>query len=74
MPEADSDITIVYGVPKNPEDLTKGWKSLNADNDETLASKKLTDLSVVAFALVEPMDDEEDVEFEVELPSYEDDA
>ncbi|KAK5654026.1 hypothetical protein OQA88_7703 [Cercophora sp. LCS_1] len=67
----DNDTKIVYGVPRKADDLSKGWRNLKASDDDTLASKKLTDLTAVAFALVDPMDDDEEVEFEVELPSFE---
>ncbi|KAK0657983.1 hypothetical protein B0T16DRAFT_70849 [Cercophora newfieldiana] len=74
IPADDSEVTIVYGVPKSMDDLSMGWKDLKAKGGDTLADKKLGEQSVVAFALVDA-DDEDGgrVEFEVELPTFEDD-
>src|SRR4051812_42122477 len=65
-----ADVQVIYGVPKNPENLSLGWKDLKAKDDDTLAEKKLVDLAAVAFALVAADDEEGRVEFVVELPSY----
>jgi len=74
IPDDDSEIKVMYGLPRNVEDLTLGWKELKTKERDTLGSKGLKDLAAVAFALVDA--DEIDgarVEFEVELPIiYED--
>lgn len=63
----------MYAVPKDKEDLTRGWKEVKAKDDDTLAERKLVDLTAVAFALVDAEDEDASVEFVVDVPMpYED--
>ncbi|KAK3693285.1 hypothetical protein B0T22DRAFT_37302 [Podospora appendiculata] len=72
VPDSDAEVSIVYGVFKNVNDPSQGWKKLNAKDKDTVAGKKLTDQSVVAFALLDSDADEEDVQFDVVLPTLDD--
>ena len=71
---ANGDIAIAYGVPKNPVDLTLGWKSLQAGDEDTVGGKRLADNCAVAFTLLDADGDEDAVEFEVEVPMLEDEV
>ncbi|KAK0624526.1 hypothetical protein B0T17DRAFT_616745 [Bombardia bombarda] len=68
----DHDIRVAYAAPRNPNDLSQGWKRINVRERDTLADKQLTDLSAVAFALISPEEEDDIVEFQVELPISED--
>ncbi|KAI1489493.1 hypothetical protein F5X96DRAFT_640667 [Biscogniauxia mediterranea] len=69
----DEPSRIVFAVPKAPADLSQGWKPLNVGEDDTPASRNLKDNSVVAFAIrPEDADGEEEISFDVDLPSWED--
>ncbi|KAK3904557.1 hypothetical protein C8A05DRAFT_31682 [Staphylotrichum tortipilum] len=72
LPADDADVKIAYALPKNSNDLSQGWKNLNAQPTDTLAEKKLSDVSSVAFALLDPEADETEAEFVVEVPKLED--
>ncbi|KAK4444145.1 hypothetical protein QBC34DRAFT_385575 [Podospora aff. communis PSN243] len=68
-----ADARVAYAVPRNKEDLTRGWKQVKAEDDDTLAERKLVDLTAVAFALVGAGDEDASVEFVVDVPMpYED--
>ncbi len=71
LPADNVDIKIAYALPKNPNDLTQGWKNLNAQPTDTLAGKKLSDVCSVAFALLGPEADEAEAEFAVDVPVVE---
>ncbi|KAK4116828.1 hypothetical protein N656DRAFT_787082 [Canariomyces notabilis] len=68
VPASGDDVKVVYARPKNPNDLSEGWKNLNAQPTDTIAEKGLKENCAVAFALLDPEADVEDVEFLVELP------
>lgn len=72
LPANDSDVRVTYAVPKNPNELSQGWKILKAQPDDTVAGKKLADMACLAFALLDPNADEGDAEFQVEVPVLED--
>ncbi|KAK4233764.1 hypothetical protein C8A03DRAFT_38503 [Achaetomium macrosporum] len=72
LPASDDDIRVAYALPKNANDLSQGWKSIRAKLSDTLGKKGLTDTCSVAFALLDPSADEDDVKFQVELPTLED--
>lgn len=62
---------IKFAVLKNKTDPTQGWKPLDLASDDHPADKGFQDNMVVAFAIA--ADGEDDVDFEVEFPSYEED-
>ncbi|KAK4220355.1 hypothetical protein QBC37DRAFT_367362 [Rhypophila decipiens] len=68
------NIKIAYGIARDPTDLSRGWKSLNVDDSDTVADKELVDLSAVAFSLVSEAEDVDmdDVAFDVELMTLDD--
>jgi hypothetical protein len=72
VPASDTDVRLAYALPKNPNDLSEGWKNLKAQPDDTLGKKGLRDLCHVAFALLDADADEADAEFRVEVPVLED--
>ncbi|KAK3328744.1 hypothetical protein B0H66DRAFT_820 [Apodospora peruviana] len=68
----DGDVKIVYGVPRNANDLSKGWKVLQKqDNEDTVFEARLRDLAPVAFTLVSGDVLEENVVFDVDTPTIE---
>ncbi|KAI1419377.1 hypothetical protein F5Y12DRAFT_264542 [Xylaria sp. FL1777] len=60
---------IKFAVLKNKTDPTQGWKALDFDSDDHPVDKGFQDNMVVAFAIATD-DDADDVHFEVEFPSY----
>lgn len=68
LPAQDSHVKIAYAVPKNPNELSQGWKNLKVQPSDTVGGRKLADMCCLAFALLDPDVDEDDVEFQVELP------
>lgn len=70
LPPPDQDIRITYGVMKNPRDETKGWKDLEAEDDQTLVSRGLKNNTAVAFVIQEPTDADQTPDFVVEWPQY----
>ncbi|KAI3324664.1 hypothetical protein HD806DRAFT_534130 [Xylariaceae sp. AK1471] len=66
---------IKFALPKNTTDPTQGWKPLEVEADDTPVGKGLEDDMIVAFAIATDFaEDLDDVKFEVELPSYEDET
>ncbi|KAI0433847.1 hypothetical protein F5Y09DRAFT_297696 [Xylaria sp. FL1042] len=59
---------IKFAVLKNKTDPTQGWKPLEFESDEHPVDKGFHDNMAVAFAIA--TDDADDVDFEVEFPSY----
>lgn len=68
----DGDVKAVYAIPKNPNDLSQGWKDLNAQPTDTVGGKGLTEMCSVAFALLHLEASEENVKFQVEIPALDD--
>ena len=65
--EIPKDASLAYGMLKNPNDPSKGWKKLNIGDGESTPTKiGIKNNSLVAFAVVEDEDDEP--EFEVDWP------
>ncbi|KAH7627524.1 hypothetical protein SMAC4_00510 [Sordaria macrospora] len=55
IPLPEGDVKVVYGIPRNSNgDLSHGWKRLKVEDDDTVESSKIADVSAVAFALVDP--------------------
>lgn len=72
VPLPEGDVKVVYGIPRNPNgDLGHGWKRLKVEDEDTVESAKLADVSAVAFALVDP-ETEGNVTFDVTVPQLED--
>lgn len=70
LPPPDQDIRITYGVMKNPRDETKGWKDLEAEDDQTLVSRGLKNNTAVAFVIQDTTDADQTPDFVVEWPQY----
>lgn len=71
-PTGEGDVKVAYAVLRNPNEPSQGWKNLKVQPTDTVASKGLTDMCSVAFALLDPNADENDVQFHVEFPTLED--
>jgi len=70
--EAAAPATVVYALPKNPADPSQGWQRLKIGEDDTPYGKGLTENCMVAFAILAPGQDEAEAEFEVTLPTLDD--
>lgn len=66
----DDASQIAYAVPKSAADPAQGWKPLKVGSSDTWVSKGLKNGAMVAFAF---KDDDDEVEFEVDFPTYDDD-
>ena len=67
LPEDASQ--IAYAVPRSAADPTQGWKPLKAGSSDTPVSKGLKNGAMVAFAF---KDEDGEVDFEVDFPTYDD--
>lgn len=72
-PPADKDFSVAYGVMKDPNDPSKGWKDLQIQGDETPVSKGLKNNTVVAFVIRGADDAHETPEFIVQWPRLDED-
>lgn len=71
----DDASQIKFALLKNKTDPTQGWKPLDFTKDDVPADKGFEDNMMVAFAIASDDEDSaDDVEFEVEFPSYEEEA
>ncbi|KAJ3497195.1 hypothetical protein NLG97_g2084 [Lecanicillium saksenae] len=74
-PHATTDIPaqprFVYGLLNKHDDPSQGWKRINVGSDESYTPTKcgLKHNSLVAFMLVEDVEDADDVVFQVEWPA-----
>ncbi|KAL2168544.1 hypothetical protein VTG60DRAFT_7149 [Thermothelomyces hinnuleus] len=71
VPANDSDVKVAYALPKNPNDLNQGWRTIKATETDTIGKKGLTDMCSVAFIFLEPDADEASAQFVVEVPIIE---
>ncbi|KAL1901085.1 hypothetical protein Sste5346_002152 [Sporothrix stenoceras] len=67
----EGDARVVFGVPRNPRDLSVGWKPLNTDNGETPTSLRLRENSVLAFTIQSGDSIGGTPSFHVEIPTFE---
>ncbi|KAJ8124661.1 hypothetical protein O1611_g8979 [Lasiodiplodia mahajangana] len=66
---------IKFAILQNKADPTQGWKPVGFESDDTPVDKGFQDNMMVAFAIVaEDADDADDVDFEVEFPSYDEEV
>ena len=72
VPTSDRDVKVAYALPKNPNDISQGWKNIKAQPTDTVGSKGLADMSSVAFALLDTDADGDNVKFQVEVPALDD--
>lgn len=73
VPSDHREVKVAYALPKNPNDLSQGWKNIKAKPTDTVGAKGLTDVCALAFALLDPeADDEDNVQFQVEPPASDD--
>ncbi|KAK8112298.1 uncharacterized protein PG998_008755 [Apiospora kogelbergensis] len=68
LPEDASQ--IAYAVPRSAADPAQGWKPLKAGAADTPVAKGLKNGAMVAFAFP---DEDGEVDFEVDFPTYDDD-
>ncbi|KAM0329484.1 hypothetical protein ACHAQA_004793 [Verticillium albo-atrum] len=68
VPTSD-DVRIAYGLPRNVNDLSQGWKALRIDEDDKPVSKGLRDNVPVAFVFLADGEEPEDVDFIVDVPT-----
>lgn len=73
IPPEGSDYHIAYGVMKNPDDDSKGWKDLRIQGDETPVSKGLHNNDVVAFVVRDADEADETPVFVVRIPKFDGD-
>ncbi|KAI0006603.1 hypothetical protein F4779DRAFT_620434 [Xylariaceae sp. FL0662B] len=65
---------IEFAIPKMLADPSQGWKPLGVTEEDTPVSKGLKDNAVVAFAFrPEDADENDEIPFPVDFPSYDDD-
>ncbi|KAK3382051.1 hypothetical protein B0T24DRAFT_600376 [Lasiosphaeria ovina] len=74
VPASDTDAKVVYALPNNTNDLSEGWSRLCVKETDTLADKRLKDMSILAFALLDSENKDDEAEFDVELPILEDEG
>lgn len=66
---------IKFAVLKNKVDPTQGWKPLEFEVDDAPVDKGFQDNMMVAFTIVaDDADDADSEDFQVEFPSYEEEA
>lgn len=71
----DDASRIKFALLKNKTDPTQGWKPLKFTKRDVPTDKGFEDNMMVAFAIASDDDDSaDDVEFEVEFPSFEEEA
>ncbi|KAK4646868.1 uncharacterized protein QC761_100860 [Podospora bellae-mahoneyi] len=69
IPTEDADVRVVFGTPRDADDYTRGFKKFDVSPEDTLGKKGLKKVSTLAFALLEPdQDEDEPVKFEVAFP------
>lgn len=69
IPTEDADVRVVFGTPRDADDYTRGFKKFDVSPKDTLGKKGLKKVSTLAFALLEPdQDEDEPVKFEVAFP------
>lgn len=73
IPSEGSDYHIAYGVMKNPNDDTKGWKDLRIQGDETPVSKGLRNNDPLAFVIRDADEADETPVFVVKIPKLDGD-
>lgn len=64
----NATIKVAYGLPKQPDDLSEGWKYINAVPSDKLGKKGFTDMCTVAFVVLDHAADETQTEFVVDVP------
>ncbi|KAK0732359.1 hypothetical protein B0T21DRAFT_334481 [Apiosordaria backusii] len=70
IPAEDTDAKVVFGTPRDADDVTKGFKKFDVRPQDTLGKKGLKKVSTLAFALLGPDQDEDGpVKFEAAFPS-----
>jgi hypothetical protein len=73
LPSDDAAYHIAYGVMKDPQDDTKGFRDLKIQGGETPVSKGLRNNDVVAFVVRDADDADETPEFVVQFPKLDTD-
>lgn len=51
VPDKDKELHVAYGVLKDPHDVSKGWKDLNIQPDDTPVSRGLKNNAELAFVV-----------------------
>ncbi|EFX01065.1 hypothetical protein CMQ_6007 [Grosmannia clavigera kw1407] len=69
VPVKGEEYRVFYALPKNPKDLSYGWKPLNINGSQTPASLKLKDNAALAFQIQTSEMMEEEPFFEVAIPT-----
>jgi hypothetical protein len=72
IPRLGSETKVVYGVLKNPNDASQGWKLLSTDETENAIKNGIQSGAVLAFAFVEEDEEEDEDLFQVEWPLLDD--
>lgn len=73
-PSQDEDLKIDYGVLKDMRNVSKGYKNLNIQPDDTPLSRELKDNSELAFIVRRLVDADEPAQFTVKQPIWEAEA
>lgn len=73
IPDSNESVHISYALMKSQSDPSQGWRNLGISEKDTPVEKGLKENCVVAFALQDADETDENVKFEVEWPQLEDD-
>lgn len=65
VPDKAKDLHVAYGVLKDPHDVSKGWKDLNIQPDDTPVSRGLKNNAELAFVVRDADQADEPPEFNV---------
>lgn len=65
VPDKDSALHVAYGALKDPHDVSKGWKDLNIQPDDTPVSRGLKNNAELAFVVRSADQADEPPEFNV---------
>lgn len=73
LPPVGKNVQVSYGVLKDQHDVSKGWKDLDIQGDETPVSKGLKNNALVAFVIWDPEELDEAPDFVAQWPRLEED-
>lgn len=65
VPSKDKALHVAYGVLKDPHDVSKGWKDLDIQPDDTPVSRGLRNNAELAFVVRDADDADEPAQFNV---------
>ncbi|KAK3936222.1 hypothetical protein QBC46DRAFT_296657 [Diplogelasinospora grovesii] len=73
VPASNTEVRVVYGLPKNLSNLSLGWERFDVkETDRPFDRSELRNNCSVAFTLIGAGERDENAQFEVEIPTLED--